>query len=234
MTTVRSTVDGDAVELALELPDAPLVAGTTVEGALTVRSDRDAVGPVELALFAGPADAVPDAATPITRYPLTESIAVDGAVTTVPVTVAIPHWTPVTRSGTAVRAVAGVEPDANDAGRSIEIEPGPVQSTALAALAELGFDVVDTRCLSAADAYGPAPGPIQLFECVPGDGPFERRLDRLDVAIRPDVRTMTAYFDVHRAGGLFSDVGGEDGRTLRVAVEGPVADRFHDILSRHV
>lgn len=233
MTTVRSVVDADGVELTLELPDGPLVAGSTVEGTLTVRG-RGTVGPVAFALFAAPPDAGADDALEVTRYHLTDAMAVDG-VETVPVTVAVPHWTPVTRSETGIRAVTGFDPDPTaDGGRTVSVESGPVQTTALDALADLGFVVRGTRCVAATDEYGPAPGPVQLFECVPEGGPFERRLDRLDVAIRPDGRTMTAYLDVHREGGLFSEVGGEDGRTLRVAVEGAVPDRFHDVLSRHV
>lgn len=235
MTTVRSTGGAESVELALELPAGPLTAGSTVEGELTVGGGP--VGPVVLALFAGsPNDPLaPDAR--VARYRLTDSVPPDGREeTTVPVTVEIPHWTPVSRPGTTVRAATGVDRiDADADGHTVTVEAGPVQSATLEALSSLGFAIDRTRCaLSTSDDYGPAPGPVQLFECVPVDGPFERRLDRLDVAVRPDGREMAAYLDVHREGGLFSETGGADGRTLRVAIEDPIADRIHETLSRHV
>ncbi len=234
MTTVRSTVDAESVELTLELPAGPLTAGSTVEGELTVRGGP--VGPVVLALFAGPADAALSAATRVAQYRLTDSLTAADRATTVPATVAIPHWTPVSRPGTTVRAATGVDAVTDpDEARTVEIEPGPVQSTALEALSELGFAVEGTRCVSPdSDDYGPAPGPVQLFECVPVEGPFERRLDRLDVAIRPDGREMAAYLDVHREGGLFSETGGSDGRTLRVALDDDLPERVEETLSRHV
>ncbi len=235
MTTVRSTVDAESVELTLELPAGPLTAGSTVEGTLTVSGGP--VGPVVLALFAGAPDAPIDPDALVARYRLTDSVPGDGREEmTVPVTVEIPHWTPVSHQGTTVRAAAGVgrvDPEAT--GHVVEVEAGPVQSATLEALSALGFAIDRTRCVpGTSHDYGPAPGPVQLFECRPVGGPFERRLDQLDVAIRPDGREMAAYLDVHREGGLFSETGGADGRTLRVAVEDPIGDRIHDTLSRHV
>lgn len=236
MTTLRSTLDAGAVELALALPSGPLTAGSTVEGELTVGGGPGRIEPVDLALFAsGPGGDTAGSAS-VTSYRLTDAMRIEGGeASTVPVTVAVPHRTPVSRGGTTVRLTAGVDPTAaGAAGGTIEVEPGPVQAAALDAISQLGFAVERTRVVPPTDDHGPAPGPVQPFECVPVDGPFERRLDRLDVAIRPDGREMAAYLDVHREGGLFGEVGGEDGRILRVAVEADFVERLREALSRQV
>lgn len=235
MTTLRANLTGDPVELTLELPAGPLTTGSTVEGSLSVRGERCTLDPVYLGLFAD----VDGRRRRVASYRLTDSLAVDDAPANVPVAVAVPHHAPVSHRGTTVRVAAGTDLDAipEDA-HPVEIGPGPVQGAVLDAVRSLGFAVEGARCVADEDAdYGPATGPVQLFECAPTDGPFERRLDRLDLAIRPDGREMTAYLDVHREGGLFSDATGADGRTLRVAVREPdaesVAERLRETLERH-
>jgi sporulation-control protein spo0M len=235
MTTLHSTLAGDPVELTLKLPPGPLTTGSTVEGSLTVRGERCTLAPVYLGLFAD----VDGDRRPVARYRLTDSLAVEQVDASVPVTVAVPHRAPVTCGGTTVRVAAGTDPDAlADDAHPVEIGAGPVQTAVLDAVRSLGFDVEGARCVGDDDeAYGPAPAPAQLFECVPTGGPFERRLDRLDVAVRPDGREMAAYLDLHREGGLFTDAGEEGGRTLRVALRDPavgsVATRLRETLERH-
>lgn len=235
MTTLHATAAEQSVDLTLELPPGPLTTGSTVEGSLTVRGDRCTVDPVYLGLFA---DVAGDLRT-VVSYRLTDSLAVEAADATLPVTVAVPHRAPVTRPGTTVRIATGTDPDAlADGAHPVEVGPGPVQTAVLDAVRSLGFDVEDARCVAGdAATYGPASGPVQLFECVPTTGPFERRLDRLDLAVRPDGRQMAAYLDLHREGGLFTDAGGEGGRTLRVAVRDPgaesVATDLRETLDRH-
>jgi sporulation-control protein spo0M len=235
MTTLHATVAEAPVDLTLELPPGPLTTGSTVEGSLTVRGERCTVDPVSLGLFAD----VDGDRRLVASYRLTDSLAVEAADASVPVTVAVPHSAPVTREGTTVRVAAGTDPDAlADEARPVEVGPGPVQSAVLDAVRSLGFDVGGARCVADDTAtYGPAPGPVQLFECVPTSGPFERRLDRLELAVRPDGREMAAYLDLHREGGLFTDAGGEGGRTLRVALRDPdaesVAAALRKTLERH-
>lgn len=139
-----------------------------------------------------------------------------GDVVEIDVSLPLPLDTPLTVGKTKVWVETGLDIDnAVDPGDKdyIEVVPGQLTGAFFDSLHELGFELADAEC-EAVSCFSDSRPFVQEFEFKPSHGPFQGKLDELEVVFFPKDDNVEVLMDIDRKargfGGILSEMAGMD------------------------
>lgn len=217
MSGILSRFGVGAAEVDTVLPTDSVIAGETVEATVELRGGETAqdVEAVYFALLTRYATDDGRSTGVVDRHRLADSFTIEaGEERSFEVDLGIPRDAPATLDRTDVWIETGldvewaVDPDDSD---PIEIRPDAHLRALLDALDALGFALRRADC-EATSAGVAGRQFVQTFEFRPRDGPFDGRVDELELVYEPADGGATARLEVDRRGGLLSEMADVDER----------------------
>ncbi|ELZ95931.1 hypothetical protein C440_06562 [Haloferax mucosum ATCC BAA-1512] len=159
----------------------------------------------------------------IKQYTLAEGLTIEAdEEETRSVSLDIPYSTPVTLGNadvwieTELDIKRAVDPEDKD---YLNVRPEPRLQAVFDALDELGFSLHSAECEADPHSYFTSNRRfIQEFEFRPTSGEFSGALDELEVIPRPSADSLELFVEVDRRGGILSELGDLDERTVQTTI----------------